>query len=67
MAVGRAGDVPGGAAIGVLNLDSVPPRAAVEEVLQQDHIRSVDVIQLPPAGKVPPWLSADETGGTDVG
>jgi D-3-phosphoglycerate dehydrogenase len=56
MAVGRAGDNPGGASIGVLNLDEVPPAEAIEEVLQHPSIRSVDVIELPPSGGGPSWL-----------
>jgi D-3-phosphoglycerate dehydrogenase len=60
MAVGRAGDAPGGAAVGVLNLDGVPPREAVEEVLQLEHIHSLDVIELPAAGKVPAWLTVPD-------
>ena len=56
MAVGRAGDGPGGAAIGVLNLDGVPPQEAIDAVLQQDAVQSVNVIQLPAAGDGPAWL-----------
>jgi D-3-phosphoglycerate dehydrogenase len=56
MAVGRAGSAPGGAAIGVLNLDSLPPQAALDEVLAMDHIQSVRVIELPAAGQLPSWL-----------
>ena len=56
MAVGRAGDSPGGEAIGVLNLDQQPPPAALDEVLADPHIMSVSVIQLPPAGELPGWM-----------
>jgi D-3-phosphoglycerate dehydrogenase len=56
MSVGRAGDNPGGASIGVLNLDEVPPAEAIEEVLQQPSIHSVDVIELPLTGEGPSWL-----------
>jgi D-3-phosphoglycerate dehydrogenase len=56
MAVGRAGSAPGGAAIGVLNLDSLPPQAALDEVLAMDHIQSVRVVELPAAGQLPSWL-----------
>jgi D-3-phosphoglycerate dehydrogenase len=56
MAVGRERDEPGGDAIGVLNLDSRPPQAAIDDVLQQEGIRSAVVIELPPAGQFPPWL-----------
>jgi D-3-phosphoglycerate dehydrogenase len=54
MSVGRT--QAGGPAIGVLNLDSVPPEAAVEEVRQVAELTSVRVIELPPAGKMPHWL-----------
>ncbi len=54
MAVGRA--TPGGAATGVLNLDTEPTPAALAEVLQTSDITSATVIRLPPAGKLPAWL-----------
>jgi D-3-phosphoglycerate dehydrogenase len=56
MAVGRAGTAPGGAAIGVLNLDEVPPQEAIDDVLQHPGIHGVRVIQLPAAGQGPGWL-----------
>ena len=58
MAVGRAGAGPGGAAIGVLNLDEVPPQEAIDEVLRQPEVHRVQVIQLPAAGAGPAWLQA---------
>lgn len=54
MAVGRTG--PGGQAIGVLNLDALPPPEALAQVAAHPHIQSVRVIQLPPAGQLPTWL-----------
>ena len=57
MAVGRAGKRPGGRAIGVLNLDSLPREEAIEELLRHEHIQNVTVVQLPPAGELPPWLA----------
>ncbi|MDZ4818042.1 MAG: phosphoglycerate dehydrogenase [Planctomycetota bacterium] len=54
MSVGRA--VPGGSAIGVLNLDQEPSAAALAEVLASPDITSVHVIKLPPAGQLPAWL-----------
>jgi D-3-phosphoglycerate dehydrogenase / 2-oxoglutarate reductase len=54
MSVGRT--APGGTAIGVLNLDSVPPAAALEEVSTHKDVQSVRVIELPPAGELPTWL-----------
>ena len=56
MAVGRSGARPGGAAIGVLNLDQIPPQEAIDAVLEQPAIHSVTVIQLPAAGEGPAWL-----------
>jgi D-3-phosphoglycerate dehydrogenase len=56
MAVGRAGDKPGGDAIGVLNLDVSPSAAALEEVRHLTGITSAKVIHLPPAGELPSWL-----------
>jgi D-3-phosphoglycerate dehydrogenase len=54
MSVGRS--APGGAAIGVLNLDSLPPAAALAEVTAHKDIESVRVIELPRAGQLPTWL-----------
>ncbi|MDA1053923.1 MAG: phosphoglycerate dehydrogenase [Planctomycetota bacterium] len=58
MAVGRAGSGPGGAAIGVLNLDEVPPQEAIDAVLKHPSVHRVKVIQLPAAGEGPAWLQA---------
>jgi D-3-phosphoglycerate dehydrogenase len=57
MSVGRSSSTPGGPAVGVLNLDDVPSPKALEEVLAHPDILSVQVIELPPAGELPPWLS----------
>ena len=54
MSVGRT--APGGGAIGVLNLDGLPPQAALDEVSGHPDIQSVRVIELPPAGQLPVWL-----------
>jgi D-3-phosphoglycerate dehydrogenase / 2-oxoglutarate reductase len=54
MVVGR--QAPGGDAIGVLNVDTVPSAAALEEMGQHEHITSVSVVSLPKAGQSPPWL-----------
>jgi D-3-phosphoglycerate dehydrogenase len=56
MSVGRA--APGGGAIGILNLDALPPAAALAEVSAHNAIQSVRVIELPPAGELPTWLQA---------
>ena len=58
MSVGRAGEAPGGSAIGVLNLDDLPSQQAVDEVLQVSGIQSARVIQMPPTGELPPWLQS---------
>ncbi len=55
MNVGR--EHPGGDAIGVVNLDSVPPDSAIEEVRNHPDILSLSLIKLPEAGATPPWLA----------
>jgi D-3-phosphoglycerate dehydrogenase len=54
MNVGR--EDPGGEAIGVVNLDSVPSEKALEMLRQNSNILSLSVIKLPPMGAGPPWL-----------
>ncbi len=54
MTVGRA--APGGEAIGILNIDSPPPEAALAEVKAHPQISSLSVVTLPPAGELPAWL-----------
>jgi D-3-phosphoglycerate dehydrogenase len=56
MAVGRAGDSPGGGAVGILNLDGEPPAAALEAVRHLPAITSACVIHLPKTGDLPSWL-----------
>ncbi len=56
MSVGRAGEKPGGSAIGVLNLDSQPTQAALDEMMAIDAIDRIQTIELPPAGQLPIWL-----------
>ena len=56
MAVGRAGDSQGGAAVGVLNLDETPPQTAIDDVLKIAGIQTAHSIQLPRAGEKPPWM-----------
>jgi len=58
MAVGRGTNEPGGAAVGVLSLDSQPPAQAVAEVLALGPIKQAWVVKLPPAGKLPPWMGS---------
>ncbi|HWC88250.1 MAG TPA: NAD(P)-dependent oxidoreductase, partial [Pirellulales bacterium] len=62
MAVGRASHQPGGEAIGVLNLDSLPAPAAVKDVAAHSDILSTAVIELPPAGQLPLWLLGPSAG-----
>jgi D-3-phosphoglycerate dehydrogenase len=57
MSVGREGNQPGGHAIGVLNLDSTPPKQAIDELLAVHGIHKVQTIHLPAAGQLPSWLS----------
>ncbi|EKK01037.1 D-3-phosphoglycerate dehydrogenase [Rhodopirellula baltica SH28] len=57
MAVGREGDAPGGAAIGVLSLDGEVPTAALDDLLAIDAITECQVIDMPGAGQLPSWLS----------
>ncbi len=56
MNVGR--EVPGGEAIGVVNLDSYPSAAALEEVQAHKDITSISVIRLPGRDETPPWLGS---------
>jgi len=55
MNVGR--EVAGGEAIGVVNLDSVPPEDALQEVLKHPDIVSISLIKLPAREVMPPWLA----------
>lgn len=55
MNVGR--EKPGGEAIGVVNLDCVPPAEALEELKKNPAILSVSLIKLPEAGAIAPWLA----------
>jgi len=65
MSVGRRpGSPPGGEAIGVMNLDDVPPAEAIEEILQHPHLKRVKIIRLPAAGQLPPWLELPTTRDT---
>lgn len=57
MSVGRALNHPGGHAIGVLNLDSRPPQAALDELMSIEQIEKVQWIELPALGVLPSWLA----------
>jgi D-3-phosphoglycerate dehydrogenase len=55
MHVGR--EVPGGEAIGILNLDSAPSDEALAEVAALEHIVGPPrLVKLPPKGESPAWL-----------
>ena len=54
MNVGR--EQPGGEAIGVVNLDSVPSEKALDALRTNEHIMSLSVIKLPLQGALPAWL-----------
>lgn len=56
MSVGRASEKPGGAAVGVLNLDSLPSQAAIEQVSAHSRVHDINVIELPAEGELPSWL-----------
>lgn len=55
MVVGRK--QRGGEAVAVLNLDNLPSEAALNEVKQHQHIKSMRLVKLPPAGELPAWLA----------
>jgi D-3-phosphoglycerate dehydrogenase len=54
MALGR--ETAGGDAIAVLNLDSHPSPEALAQVQAHPAIRSLTVVELPPAGAMPRWF-----------
>ena len=58
MALGRAQKTPGGDSVAVLNLDSEPSDAALEEVAQHPEVTGVRLIRLPAAGEALPWVSS---------
>ncbi len=56
MSVGRGTNEPGGAAVGVLALDSQPPAEALAEVLSLEPLEHAWIVKLPPADKLPAWM-----------
>jgi D-3-phosphoglycerate dehydrogenase len=56
MAVGRPSNKPGGEAVGVLALDSVPPAEALADVQALPQVTRAVIVRLPPAGELPAWL-----------
>ncbi len=57
MSVGRATQQPGGHAIGVLNLDGIPPKIALDQLMAINAIEKVQMVELPALGVLPAWLS----------
>ena len=57
MSVGRATQQPGGHAIGVLNLDGVPPNVALDQLMAINAIEKIQMVELPAMGALPAWLS----------
>ncbi len=57
MSVGRATQQPGGHAIGVLNLDGIPPKVALDQLMAINAIEKVQMVELPALGVLPAWLS----------
>ena len=56
MALGRETTQPGGDSVAVINLDSKPGQAVIDEILQHPDVTGVDIVQLPAAGAPLPWL-----------
>lgn len=57
MSVGRISTKPGGEAVGVLNLDTIPSPEVLKEVSSHPDIQSLKMIELPAADKLPRWLA----------
>jgi D-3-phosphoglycerate dehydrogenase / 2-oxoglutarate reductase len=57
MSVGRASQQPGGHAIGVLNLDGIPPKIALDQLMAISAIEKVQMVELPGLGILPEWLN----------
>lgn len=58
MSVGRASQEADGTALGVLNLDAVPPQVAVDEIVANDKIENASIVTLPSADHLPAWLQS---------
>ena len=58
MSVGRATAEAGGNALGVLNLDAEPPKAAIDEIVANGKIENASSVTLPGAGELPSWLQS---------
>lgn len=58
MALGRIQDCPGGDSVAILNLDTEPSQAAIDEIKKHPEVTGVDLVKLPKAGAPLPWLVA---------
>ena len=56
MTVGREKPEPGGVAVGVLSLDSVPPAEAIKELIALDGVSKAASVTLPANGVYPSWM-----------
>ena len=56
MSVGCPTNKPGGEAVGVLALDSVPPAEALAEILAMPQVTRAWTVSSRPAGELPSWL-----------
>ena len=56
MAVGRPTNKPGGEAVGILALDTVPPAEALAEVQALPQVTRALIARLPAAGELPSWM-----------
>ncbi len=57
MSVGRTAAKPGGSALGVLNLDSLPTQASLDRMTLDENINRIRLVSLPAAEDRPDWLS----------
>jgi len=57
MAVGRESSQPGGEAVALLNVDSLPSEEARAQVLSHPAIHTLTIVRLPAVNETPPWLN----------
>ncbi len=58
MSLGRRGNEQGGDAVAILNVDVEPSPEALAEIAAHAEVTGVDLVKLPPAGAVLPWLGS---------
>jgi D-3-phosphoglycerate dehydrogenase / 2-oxoglutarate reductase len=58
MSLGRASGERGGNSVAVLNVDEEPSPEALAEIAGHPEVTGVDLVKLPPAGAVLPWLGS---------